>query len=166
MIRIVGMIKATLTRLGTCILRLSCFGKLCVHKTIFKSLARSAYHWLQAASTCQVGHVPFESKKNSFMLKCDQEIYIFEDVQNSYEDFIRDFFGPGIYCAGQKCVQIQTCVENNERCYVCPHCQACCHILDALSSDRRSTNQKRDGDRPLCFIKKNSRDYGKDKPSH
>ena len=92
--------------------------------------------------------------------------YIFEVVQNSYENFSRDVFGPGIYCAGQKCVHIQTCVEKSERCDVYPQGQACCHNLDAPSSDRRSTNQKRDGDRPLCFIKKNSRDYEKDKPSH
>ena len=65
---------------------------LCSQKDF--SLERSDHKYPKCESTCQVSVIPFEQQTFRILLKCDQEIYIFEGTQKSIQDVIRDIYCP------------------------------------------------------------------------
>ena len=81
-----------------------CSGILCVHQKTFQSLDKSDYQCPQCESTCHVRNILFEQKTISFLLKCDQNIYIFEETGKSIQDVIVYMCCPT--CPNEKCVYI------------------------------------------------------------
>ena len=65
-----------------------CSRVLYVHRKIFHSCERSEYQCPQYQSTCQLRNIPSEQQRNSFLLKCDQGIYVFEQTQNFFKMFL------------------------------------------------------------------------------
>ena len=113
-------------------------GKLCVHKRTFQSLSRGKYHGAQCTSVCQVRNIPFEESTKSSFLKCEQEVYIFEEVQESFQDVIGDVYCPERFCA-DKSVSMSIHGKNVENCYEYLQCKACCHLSNFPFMDQTPT---------------------------
>ena len=73
--------------LGTCFVgtNTKCLGLLCAHKDTFQSLDSSDYQGFWCESQCQVRNLPFEQHSNSFFLKFDRGINVFEDTKNQFK---------------------------------------------------------------------------------
>ena len=94
--------------------------------------------------------VPFQSTKYRKKELCVDKIKTFGDV-----------YYPT--CRNEKCVYLST--NNTISCYDCKKCRACCHFLNFPFRDQNTTIMLFGGDGTLCFARKTSRDYEKEKPS-
>ena len=82
-------------------------------------------------------------------------------VDNKVKETFGDVFCPT--CRNEKCVYIST---NKTTSFCdCKKCKACCNVLKIPFKDQKPTILLFGGDGPLCFARKTSRDYEKEKPS-
>ena len=71
-----------------------------------------------------------------------------------------------MYCPtsrNQKCVNILT--NKTTSFHDCKKCKTCCHVLNTPFKDQKPTIMLFGGDDKPCFVRKTSRDYGKEIPS-
>ena len=103
---------------------------------------------------CQVRKIPFEEKTISFLLKFGRRTYIFEEIQKRILILNGNVFCSGRLCLWQKCVYFHTWTQNEENCYECRECKACCQVLNISFKDRKLKLIKIGGDCTYCFVKK------------
>ena len=97
-------------------------------------------------------NVPFQPTKYGKKKLC---------VDNKIRETIGD-----VHCLtsrSEKCVYISTIKTTSF--YDCKKCKACCNVLNIPFKDQKPTNLLFGGDVTLCFARKTSRDYEKEKPS-
>ena len=82
-------------------------------------------------------------------------------VDNKVRETIGDLYCPT--CRNQKCVYISTIKPTSF--YDCKKCKACSSVLNIPFEDQKPTIMLFGGDDTLCFARKTSRDYEKEKPS-
>ena len=87
---------------------------------------------------------------------CHQGINIFEDVQKTNKNVIRDACCPGRYCARQNCVGSYTWRENGGSCYEGLQCKACCQVLNISFEDQTLAIKFFGGDGKISFAKMTS----------
>ena len=97
-------------------------------------------------------NAPFQSTKYRKKELC---------VDNKVQDAIGDVYGPT--CRNEKCVYIST--NKTTSFHDLKKCKACCHVLDVPFKDQTPTIVLFGGGGTLCFARKTSRDYEKEKPS-
>ena len=97
-------------------------------------------------------NVPFQSTKYRKKEMC---------VDNKLQETIGDMYCPT--CGNEKGVYISTIKMTSF--YDCKKCKACCHVFNIPFMDQKPTIILFAGDGTLCFARKTSRDYEKEKPS-
>ena len=112
-----------------------CLRKFCVHKKTLQSLGRSGYQCPQCTSTYQERKVHFEEQAKGFFWKCDQGLYVFDEIQKAFQDIIESVPDPGRYWSEQKCVH--TWEKNDENCCHFLQCKVCCHIFNNHFEDQK-----------------------------
>ena len=98
-----------------------------------------------------------------FFVPCESTKYRKRElgVDNKVQEAIEDVHCPT--CSEEKCVYSST--NETTSLYDCKKCKACCHVLNKLFKDQKPTNMLFGGDGTLCFARRTSSDYEKEKPS-
>ena len=104
---------------------------------------------------CQVHNSSFQEKTNSFFLKFDQRIYIFEG-KNQFKMFLEMCF---VQQANEQCVYLST--NNNSSFCDGKECKVCSPVLNKLFKDQKLTVMLFGGDGTHCFATKTSRNIEK-----
>ena len=132
-----------------------CSGRLCLQKKTFHSLGRSNYQCPQCASVCQVRIIPFEERRNSFILSLGQGVYIFEENSKSVQDVIGDIYCPGKYCFNrEKCESIGGYVTTPRSIYGCGICGAWLFVQKAPFTLQEHVNTTKTDTTRFFFAKK------------
>ena len=82
-------------------------------------------------------------------------------VDNKVRETIGDVYCPT--CRTKKCIYIPT--KKTTSFYDCKKCITCCNVLNIPFRDQKPRIMLYGGDGTHCFVRRTSRDYGKEKPS-
>ena len=158
------MTIASLNLLGTCNVQIQCVREYFPLTEDF-SLSRQkelSMSWiLECKSTCQLGNIPLEEQKYSFLLKRGRGIYFLEETQKLVKDVTGDVYCPT--CWNKKCVNLST--NKNSSFHGCKKCKACTHLLIMPFKVQKLTTFLFGGDGSHRFAKKTKCDNEKEKPS-
>ena len=126
--------------------------KICDRKKSFQCLNRSACWYPQGIFLCQGIKILFRDQANSFPLMCNPGVYIFEEMQKSIPENIRDVFCPEVFLISSP--------ETSNSCD-CTTCKDCCYVLNLPFKEQKSILEFLEEVVCFAFSKKTSCDYEK-----
>ena len=106
------------------------YGKPCRQRKTNQSLGKSDSQCPYCTFTAQGRKFPFKANNFIFLEVWPKVFCLFENIQITIQEILRDVCCPGRFCSRQKCVYVHTWKENDELWYECLKCKTWCYVLN------------------------------------